>query len=283
MAQNGSPFACKTGKAQRNFLACDEENEKARIGTFALVEKGIITAAMLSDPAAFLTALLAAELACTAYVYREVSGAYDGGSPVTGRAGGRLKEKTVGKAHTATIGIFDYVGNEDHWESNEGRAREFDAFFFTESRVWPVMGTDLGITVVPPISDDPDLDIEATVTLRWNKKGLLKSYPADVAGVDVKPFIPFTGLSNGDGSTGTIDGETVTVANSGAVDIIPAFTGADTYRAKPGSDFPAWLSVNAAGHLVGTAPATDTTVTVGVQAQTGCGILGEVMVTIVVA
>lgn len=283
MAQTGSPFACKTDKARRKFYACDAPREKARFGSFALVDKGVITPGLKG--AALVAAILAAELICKATVYREVAGSYDGGSPVMGRSGGRLTERQISLTHTVTIGLFDYVGNETHWQGNVANSKDYDAFFFTSSRAWPAQDKDLGISVVGGIVDDPNADIEATATIRWNHPDPLISIEADVPALDVKPFLAFTGLTNEAGSTATIDAntETVTVATGATLDVLPEFEGAVDFMLKDGSSLPNWLTLTPTGHLTGTAPATASTTVVTIQAETVCGILGEVEVTVIVA
>lgn len=289
LSQTGSPYSCKTSnQSKRQRRACDEEDkEKGRFGANAFVRKGILSEAdfQSSNVAAAITKILAAEAVCDAYVLRDTSGAYDGGAPVTGKSGGRQKEKDINIVHTLTLADLEYVGNESFWEFMKGSANQWDWVGWTSSRAWPVIGPELKISPKGPIGDDPDVDIEGEITVSYSRNGLLKSYASDLAALNVAPFLPLLSLAVGGTSTATIGvgalDTTVTIAKATELDLVVRFTGALTYEKREGVKLPGTLVVTPQGSLVGQVPLPGT-YTVHVRGENSCGVLGEVEVTLIV-
>lgn len=282
MAQTGNPFDCLKKSAGRTFATCgNTKKEGARVSAHAFVKKGVIPEDY--TPAQLVTLLLAAEQDCTAVILRKAAGGYDGGSPTTGPGRGRVKEETTGKKHTVTGVDFDYIGNEEFWNAFLVNASDYEYFFFTQSRAWPVR-QDISATAGGAIEDDPDTTIKGAFTITWNNIDNPVSHTADVKTLDIEPFLAFTGLTaGGAGNDSTITGETVTVANAGSVDVKINITGATNWNIGDTTPLPNWLTLTEAGHLTGVAPASDSTTKLVINGATDCGIVGEVTITVVVA
>lgn len=283
MAQTGNPYnRCARRAAARKNYNCEQDTEQARISDVAFVEKGVI-AKGLTGPA-LIAALLAAELACKGFILRNVAGSYDGGTPTTGKGRGRQKETTTGRRHVVTFTDFEFTGNEDFWNTIEDNQLNYDFFNFTGSHGRAVQDRDLRINPKGAITDDPEANVEGEIEVSWSAKGIPVSFPAPVEDLQEMPFLAYTGLTNEAGSAATIAGDTITIANAATMDVKATFTGADTYVLADGSPaLPAWLTLTEAGHLTGTAPAGDSTVTLVLRGLNGCGIAGEAEVTVTVA
>lgn len=151
--------------------------------------------------------ILAAELAGTAYVIRNVSGAYDGGKASFGKGLGKQLKRMVGKAHALTFIDFSYVANAQYWIDMELQAANFDLYFFTDTYGWVVTNAPVSIEAMGKITDDNQTYIEGDIAVSWAKKSNPINYSASVDSLAICPqlfdgqAISFTNVS---GSTGTI-------------------------------------------------------------------------------
>src|SRR4028119_806951 len=149
---------------------CEEQAEFNRVIHTAFVKKG--TTIVTTDPVAFATSLLAAEVACNAVIIRNVNGTYDGGTTTMGKGYGKEPERVLGMAHTMTYGDKDIIPNIPFYNDFKRNARGFDMYFMTDSRAWPVKDATLSVSPKVPITDDNNTKIEGEVTVKWNYKDI---------------------------------------------------------------------------------------------------------------
>jgi hypothetical protein len=195
-----SLFACDNIPSR----ACEDcvTDELNKVVHAAFVRRGtsISTSSIVSG-------LLAAELAGTAYIIRNVSGAYDGGKGSYGKGQGKQLKRLVGKAHSLTFTDFGYVENVQYWTDMEDTASNYDLYFFTDTFGWVVTNAFLSIEATGTITDDNQTFIEAAIAVTWSKRSNPLNYTASVDSLATcqqlfnGDAISFTNVS---GSTGTI-------------------------------------------------------------------------------
>lgn len=150
----------------------DERNKVVHV---ALVKRGT-TIGLTTSAQDILTA----ELAGTAYVIRNVSGAYDGGKGTYGKGLGKAIKRLLAKTHVLTFIDFSYVANAAYWAAMEGQAQNYDLYFFTDTQVWVQTNAYLSIEAIGKITDDNTTFIEADITATWSFTSNPLNYPASV-------------------------------------------------------------------------------------------------------
>jgi hypothetical protein len=286
-----SAFGCSVVPARE----CDNCNtdEKNKIVHVAFVKKG--TTIDVSTAVGFTSAILSAEIACNAYVIRNVSGAYDGGSFTEGKGAGKQVSRITGGKHVVTFTDFDYVANVAFWNGFKKAASGFDIYFFTDTYGWKTANSFLSVFPKGTISDNIEEFIEATIECKWSSQDLPLNYKANVDDLATCPalFDPtslhFTNIS---GSTATI-----IPGSGGSADEIDLVSGSTNLHASltAGVSMDALLIVN--GQLpsgviasisgttirlngIATVPGTFVAT---IRAQSPCGVGADVTVKFVVS
>jgi hypothetical protein len=193
-------FSCFNTPAR----ACEDcvADERNKVVHVAFVKRG--TSISTSNS---VTDILAAELAGTAYVIRNVSGAYDGGAATFGKGLGKQVQRKLAKKHTLTFIDFNYVSNVQYWADMEDQAANYDLYFFTDTQAWIQTNAYLSIEAKGTITDDNQTFIEASVSVTWSYKSNPINYSADVDSLsNCQQLFDGTAVSfsNLSGSTGTI-------------------------------------------------------------------------------
>lgn len=142
---------------------CDYVPEKARIRRGAWVHESVV-AAILVDPitaATWNTAITAGKVV----IMPELSGNFDGGTPVMGPGFGDAKEIYIGSNFKANIKDRVYKENWAHYRSMLGKTTWHFAYL-TESLVHI---TDKPVTVAPknPITDNIDDSVIWEADITW--------------------------------------------------------------------------------------------------------------------
>jgi hypothetical protein len=278
-----SIFGCTT-TPRRNCDDCpvDEPNKIVHI---AFVKRGttISTATLTSA----ITAIKAAELACNAYVVRNVSGIYDGGTAQKGKGAGKQVSKTLSKKHTITYTDFNMVNNISFYNDFEDQAKNFDLYYFTSNLVWVATNSFVSLEAKTPITDNIETFIEGTVIVEWSNRNTPLPYASTVDNIaDCQLLFDGTSMvfSNVSGSAATIVGSEVSV-HSGSPLSIKVDTGIslDTAVVYSGT-LPAGYTIDTSTTFITIA---GTSVSTGiyelvVRGENACGISGAVEVTIII-
>lgn len=207
-----SVFGCQT-QSPRSCDACPED-ELNKIVHVALVKRG--TTITTTTAALFTSTLLAAELACNAFVIRNVSGTKAAPTAKEGKGPGKLIKRILAKEHSIEFIDFDYVNNVSFWNDFEINSVNYALYYFTDTYGWVASTTFISTNAKDPISDDNTTFIEGTIGITWTQKGNPLPYKANVDGLATcqnlftytSPFI------NQSSSAATIVGDTITIAHS---------------------------------------------------------------------
>lgn len=278
-----SIFGCIT-TPRRNCDDCavDEPNKIVHI---AFVKRGttISTATLTSA----ITAIEAAELACDAYVIRNVSGVYDGGVAQKGKGAGKQVSKTLSKKHTITYTDFNMLNNTAFYNDFEDQAKNYDLYYFTSNYVWVATNSFVSVEAKEPITDNIETFIEGTVIVEWSNRNLPLPYAATVDNLADCQLL-FDGsakvFANVSGSAATIVGSEVSVASSSPLSIsVNTGITLDSAVVYSGT-LPAGFTIETSTTFItiaGTSVA-DGTYELVVRGENACGISGAIEVTIIV-
>lgn len=272
-----SVFSCAT-TPKRSCEDCitDELNKVVHV---AFVKRGTAIPTIGT-----VASLLAAELAGSAYIIRNVSGGYDGGKGTFGKGLGKQLKRLNGKNHTLTFIDFAYVDNTQYWADLEAQASGYDLYFFTDTRVWIQINAYLNVEAQGTITDNNETFIEATIVVTWAKITNPLNYIADVDSLAICPLL-FIGsglhFSNLSGSTATIipgDPDEIDLTANVSVANSRLATGVtlSSVRVTSGT-LPAGLALGYIGSsitLTGTTTATPGIYLVTVEGANGIGISG---------
>ena len=275
-----SLFGCTTVTKR----SCDDcpTSERNKVIHVAFVRKG--TTINKSTGALYMSTLLAAELACNAYIIRNVSGEYDGGAFTEGTGPGKQISRPLGGTHQITFTDFNYVGNESFWNTFKLTSSNYEMHFFTDTRGWYV-DKPVSVTPKPAITADNQTEIEAAITVKWSSKDNPISYLADVDDLEAcQALFTFGTFVNESNSLATISGATLTL-DSG--DIINTYTDTAVTLASVEvveGTLPTGLAVSVSGtkvYITGSSVATGT-YAVSIRASNSCGVSGEFDATIII-
>ncbi len=264
--------------------SCDDcpVQESNKIVHVAFVKKG--TSIDRSTPALYMSTLLAAELACNAYIRRNVSGEYDGGSFTKGTGPGKAISRPLGGTHVVTLIDFNYVGNEVFWNDFKRAASNYEMHYFTDTRGWYV-NKPISVNPKPAVTADNQTLIEAQIVVEWSSLDNPVSVLADVDDLEnCQSLFTFGTFVNESNSEATITGATLTL-DSG--DTINAYTNTGVTLSDAAikeGDLPSGISISVSGTKVciqGSSVATGS-YPVTIRASNACGVSGEFEATIVI-
>jgi hypothetical protein len=273
--------------------ACNEcpENEPNKIVHAALVRKG--TTVTLTNPATIIANILAAEAACNAYVVRNISGAYDGGTLTEGKGPGKSTTRVTGGEHVLTFTDFDYLPNAAFWNTVKYAGRNYDLYYFTSNYVWVVRNTGLSINPKPAVTDDIKTNIEAEISIKWSSGDNPLPYAANVD--DVEACVPLFETSGKHFTAGSSDASVIVVGTDTVNDSVSATTSQAIhiiYNAAvafssyevTSDNLPAGLTLSKSGNTIkidGTATSTGTT-DVTIRLANDCGVSADFGVTFII-
>lgn len=275
-----SPFGC-TNTAPRSCDDCPTQ-ERNKIVHVAFVKKG--TTINKTTPALLMSSLLAAELACNAYIVRNVSGEYDGGTPTEGTGPGKQISRPLGSAHQATFTDFNYVSNVEFWNTFRFVAQNYEMYFFTDTLAWYV-NKPVSASAKGTITNDYQTFIEALVTVKWSNVANPIPYKSDVDQLEnCQTLFTFGTFVNESNSLASISGANLSI-DSG--DTINTYTNTaitlSSVEVKEGS-LPSGITVSVSGtkiYIQGHSTALGT-YPVTIRASNACGVSGEFEATILV-
>lgn len=264
-----------------SFPSCDDcgEAELNRIIHIAYVKKG--TSIDLTDPATTEANLLAAELACNAIIRRNINGTYDGGAIQTGKGHGKEPEHVVGMGHTINYTDFNVPKSQiAFYNSLKKNARQFDLYFFTQTKVWVVTQTSLSVAPKLPITDDNKTSIEAAIDVKWNLPDLPLPYDIDTDAFDECQVLNLTITA----TTYVLATGTYSIAEDatgGSLDFNSTATGTLVF-AKLSGTLPTGTTLNAATGLLSGTPTAAGTYNFVITVTNECNLVGTLAVTVVV-
>lgn len=275
-----SLFGC-TNTSPRSCDDCPIE-ERNKLIHVAFVKKG--TTINKTTAALYMSTLLAAELSCNAYIIRNVSGEYDGGALAEGTGPGKLVSRVLGGTHIVTFTDFNYVGNEEFWNSFKSSSQNYEMHYFTDTRGWYV-DKPISIAPKPAVTADNQTFMEAQIIAKWSSKDNPISYLANVDSLETcQVLFEFGTFVNESNSLATISGSTLTL-DSG--DVINTYTQTsitlDTVVVTEGT-LPAGIAVSVSGtkiYITGSSVVPGTYL-VTLRASNTCGVSGEFETTIVI-
>lgn len=278
-----SIFGC-TDDAVRRCDDCVTE-EANRIIHVAFVKKG--TTINTSTAALLSSTLLAAELACNAFIIRNVNGTKDAPSIQEGKGAGKQTTRILGKQHTINFTDFNYVSNISFWNAFERSAIGYDMYYFTDSKAWKVTGAQISVAASDPITDDNSTFIEGTVMAKWTQKGNPLAYDATTDDFEsCQELFDGTSLTwvNRSGGDSVISGSTITQDEDSLINVA-ADTDANISSVEIEEGvFPTGVSVSYSGQgiVISGTPTETGTFEVTIRASNACGIAGLTTVTIIV-
>jgi len=275
---------CLTTKSGRNFDFCGDFKEGARVREVIFVEKANDDVDLNGTPAEIVAAFLTKELACQAFILRALSGTYDGGQQVTGDGRGDAPTRVTGKTHQVAFIDDAAVGNEDFYNFLEANLSDYNAYFTTETRVWPVTGKLLTGGIGLPISNSTEETIEGAFNFNWSDLKVPVTKDIDRSQLATNPTLPVTDLTATGGASVTADSDIITIAQSTAFDVDVNITGAEDFEVVAGEgDLPSWLSLDATtGKLTGNSPAQAESSTFTIKGSKSCGVEGRMKITVTV-
>lgn len=264
-----------------SFPDCDDcgTAELNRIIHIAYVKKG--TSIDLTDPSITESNLLAAELACNAIIRRNVNGTYDGGAVQVGKGHGKEPEHVVGMGHTIAYIDFNVPKSQiTFYNSLKKNARQFDLYFFTQTKVWVVTQTSLSVAPKLPITDDNKTSIEALIDVKWNLPDLPLPYDIDTDAFDSCQELNLTASpTTYVFATGTYSIPVTTAG--GSIDFNSTATGTLVFAKKSGT-LPTGTTLNAATGLLSGTPSAIGTYNFIITVTNACNLVGTLAVTVVV-
>ncbi len=279
-----SLFGC-TNTSPRSCDDCPIE-ERNKLIHVAFVKKG--TTINKTTAALYMSTLLAAELACNAFIIRNVSGEYDGGTLAEGTGPGKLVSRVLGGTHIVTFTDFNYVGNEEFWNSFKSSSQNYEMHYFTDTRGWHV-DKPISIAPKPAVTADNQTFMEASIVAKWSSKDNPISYLANVDDLETCQalfiFDDLAGYVNESNSLATLAGSLITLDSGDVINtyLDTAIT-LDEVEVKEGT-LPTGISVSVSGtkiYITGSSVATGTYL-VTLRASNVCGVSGEFETTIVIA
>lgn len=274
--------------------ACNDcpEKENNKIIHLALVKKG--TSVDLTNPATIISNILAAEAACNAFIVREISGAYDGGTLTEGKGPGKATTRVTGGEHVLTFTDFNYLPNAGFWNTVKYAGRNYDMYYFTSNYVWVVKNTGLSINPKPAVTDDIKTNIEAEVSIKWSSSDNPLPYLANVDSIEA--CVPLFDTTSKHFTAGSADASVIVAGSDTVADQVSATTSQAIHiiynAAVPFSTFevvsgplPTGLVLSKTGNTVrinGTATSTGTTDVV-IKVANDCGVSADFAVTFVIS
>jgi hypothetical protein len=247
------PIICQSSdRPPRRHNNCFDEGEPNRIVHVAFVQKG--TDIDMTSETSISTDILAAEIAGTAVIIRNVTGQKAEPSIKTAPGAGLQSTKTVGKEHTITAIDPQYVDNVGFWNGIENDGSSYDLYYWTTNKVWKPVTKGLSIVVADPITDDITTEMAGKFTITWSQK--TNPVPDDSAAEDFVegPTLAFTSITAGPGTNeATFSGAIITLAGanddlSAQVNFSPTAT---TYELDDDSTLPTGISLSEQGVLSG--------------------------------
>lgn len=277
-----SLYGCDAGNILRECSDCPVD-EKNKIVHVAFVDKTAWANISTTNPT---TDIKAAEAACTAYVIRNVSGGYDGGTYSEGKAPGKQVTKIQGGTHIVTFTDFGYIENVDFWNRFKNVSNNYRMVYFTDTFAWFVP-YPLTVMPKPVVSDDSTTNIEAEITVRWSSKDNPVNYAASVDAMEscaelfVYASLDWTQTS---GSQATILDSTFTVGSGDGIYItLDTAKTLDKIEVVEG-DLPTGISAEVSSDLIiidGSSVVTGTH-EVTLKAFNACGVATEFTVTFII-
>jgi len=262
---------------------CSEDNPN-NILHVAYVKRGVTI-----PTTSIIASLLAAELAGNAYIIRNVSGEYDGGT--YGDRTGRAKQSTQNGAGIFNVIYTDYtpIENNQFYDDMMQSGSNFYMIYFTEG-IAHYADAPLRVIKSDPITRAYETYQEALITVRWTKK----YGPTKISGIDDSLLEACPTLFTFDednlfiqsGADGTLVGDTVTIDVDGALDVrYDAFTAlAYAELDSDSDDLPAGVALSVSGNalIVSGTPTETGTFNLIVICRNTTGVAGVVTITLVV-
>lgn len=216
-----SPYDCGTFQPKRIQSYCgDEYDIYNRFIQAAFVQRDV--AIDMTAPATALTALLAAELAGTAFILREISGQSDGGSPQKQKGYGTKPETTSGKLYTYTIEEQMIVANYDFWNPIEANPDDWKLLVFNNNYGIEIPYS-LDVEVQDPVSEDINQRRTFVAVVKFTAPvgKMPKPFKFNTSAL-VQPQALFDYLTrnftaDAMGNTSVIVGDTITMAATGTL------------------------------------------------------------------
>lgn len=264
-----------------SFPSCDDcgEAELNRIIHIAFVKKG--TSINLTVAATTETDLLAAELACNAIIIRNINGTYDGGAVQVGKGHGKEPEHVVGMGHTVVYTDFNMSKAQiAFYNTLKKNARQFDAYFLTQTKVWAVQQTSLSVAPKLPITDDNKTSIEGEITVKWNLPDLPLPYDIDTDAFDACQELNLT-ISP---TTYVLATGTYSIANNtagGTLDFNSTASGTLLFAVLSGT-LPTGTALSASTGVLSGTPTAAGTYNFVITVTNECNLVGTLAVTVVV-
>lgn len=278
-------FGCGTQTGR----SCDNcpEDELNKIVHVAFVRKG--TSIDTSTPSLFISTLKAAELACNAFIIRNVSGSKPKPTSKEGKGAGKQIKRILAKEHSIDVTDFNYLKNVDFWNDLEQSAINYNMYYFTDTYGWEVKNTQLSVNAMDEITYDNTTFIEGSFVVSWTQKGNPKPYKANVDDLqDCQALFDGESLVEGwinqSSSTATIIGDEISVDKDSIIAVaIDSGADLDSAIVEDGS-LPTGVVLSVEGQnikLTGT-PTVAGVYALILRASNPCGVSGEVSVTITV-
>lgn len=286
---SASLFGCGT-IAERSCNDCpiDEPNKIVHV---AFVKNGVTI--NNTTPSLLMSTLLAAELACNAYIIRGVSGAKAEPSYSEGKGRGKGLKTILAASHTVTIIDFDYINNANFWNKFKKYSQSYYMIYFTSNYAW-IANKPMSVKPGDPITDDLNTFIEASIVVEWSSIDNPLPYPANVDDLEdcqsLFDFSTLLGFQNTSGSEADITndptGDTINIDSN---DIIAAaldtgVSSLSTVEVNSGS-LPTGVTLAVSGDniLISGTPTVAGTYNIVVRGCNSCSICGEFPLTIIVS
>lgn len=200
-------------KPVRNQNICPDDNlEPNRIIHVALVQKDVTLSGINAQ--AMVTALLAAELDCTAFIIRNTNGALAAPTQTEGNGRGRQVNRILANSFEMSLIDFESIQNVPFWNALESDPLSYYLVFFTSNYMF-IVRKDLTIVGNPlVITNDINTFLEGTPIIRWSQKGSPVPMKVDTTVLDVAPQLfdsEDTDFVNQAGSLAVIDNANGTI------------------------------------------------------------------------
>lgn len=288
-------IGCTTAKP-KGCNDCPDDSPN-RIIHGALVKKG--TVIRTDTKANMLADLLAAELACNAYIMRRINGTKADPTFAEGPGQGKQTNRVQAASHTISYMEFNYANTKmvEWYNYMIDAAANFYLIYFTEGKAWFAgrknnAGTFVGapVKILPkdPITDDNTTFITAMIDVSWNQKGNPVPYEFDDDALEACPqlfdYDELAGIQNQSGSEADVSDTTITVDEDGLINVqLDTGITLDSVEIIEG-ELPSGVSVsiNSDVIVIGGNPTETGTFEVTISAANTCGLAGQFSVTIIV-
>lgn len=270
----------------KNCSNCADEKSN-RVIHVAFIKRGTTIA---KNASTIISEILAAELACNAYLIRNVNGEYDGGTFSDRPGRGKQDTGNGPGVHNVTYTDSNSLTNRDFYNGMKNVGSNYYMIFFTPE-VAHFAEAPLRVMPKGAITRDINTYQEGEMMVRWTYKDL----PAVVLGVDddgleaCPELFTFDAdyLYNQSGADATvISGDEITITSGDDIDVrYDTYVDIESVSLDDSSDaLPDGLELSSSGNAIiisGTTTETGT-YTIQIVGQNACGVSGVVPVTLIV-